>query len=48
VLSQDGRFVNNNIPSSIYEKCGSGLVLKGPKSVNEAVERELDMYRKEV
>jgi len=37
----------NNFPAYTYEK--SGLrVPKGPKFINEPVERELDMYKKEV
>mmetsp|Transcript_12189 Transcript_12189/g.8876 ORF Transcript_12189/g.8876 Transcript_12189/m.8876 type:complete len:100 (-) Transcript_12189:36-335(-) len=47
VLSSDGRTINNNIAASTYEKCG-GSVPKGPKFVNEAVEKELEIYKKEV
>ena len=44
VLSSDLKASNSsqktNIPASTYEK-GGGTVLKGPKHVNEPVEREL-------
>ena len=47
MLSSDGRTVYNNIPASTYEKMGHA-VPKGPKFINEPVERELDLYKKEV
>jgi hypothetical protein len=39
--------VNNNIAASTYEKSG-GSVPMGPKYINEMVEKELDIYKKEI
>jgi hypothetical protein len=37
------------VPASTYEKCTHiGTILNGPSFINEAVERELDIYKKEV
>jgi hypothetical protein len=46
-LSSDGRTIQNNVPAFTYEMSGQP-VPKGPKFLNEAVEWELDMYKKEV
>ena len=37
----------NNTPASTYEKSGKPIP-KGPKFINEGVERELDLYKLEV
>lgn len=47
MLSSDGRTANNNIAASTYEKCG-GTVPIGPKFMNQLVEKELEIYKKEV
>ena len=46
-MSSDGRTLYNNVPAYIYEKSGLAIP-KGPKFINEPVERELDLYKKEV
>ena len=46
-MSLDGRSLANNIPAFTYEKSGLQIP-KGPKFINEPVERELDMYKKEL
>lgn len=35
------------MPASTFEKCG-GAIPKGPKFVNDLVEKELEIYKKEV
>ena len=46
-MSSDGRSLHSNIPAYTYEYSGLA-VPKGPKFINEPVERELDMYKREV
>lgn len=47
VLSSDGRTANNNVAATTNEKCG-GTVPIGPKFINHIVEKELEIYKKEV
>ena len=46
-MSSDGRSLHNNVPAYTYEASGQPIP-KGPKFINEPVERELDMYKREV
>eukprot|EP00347_Sterkiella_histriomuscorum_P014833 403359352 len=47
ILSQDGRTANLNIPAYTHERNGQPIP-KGPKFYNKLVEKELEIYKKEV
>lgn len=47
VQSVDARASLKNDPASTFEKCG-GQIAKGPRFVNQLVEDELSLYKKEV